>query len=180
MRALIFGALLLSSVSSTFAQESIASATASQTVQLVLNPSIDLRFSETSTNNGSLVSLNFSTIHNYSTGVVSGVQELEVRSNKNFKISVQTDAAHFSYNGVSGNMPVANTLFMAVTGNSTGGTLTTGLGAYKSLSAMSSDVVLNGSFGDGKKLAFAYKAKPSEDFPPGVYSVGVLYTATQP
>jgi len=181
MRALLFTVLLGSIASSAMAQN--ASATASQTIQLALNPVIDLRFTNTGTGTGSTVNMAFSNVSQYVNGVNSGTQELEVRSNKNFKISVQTDAPTFTYTGSgssANSLPVNNTLFLEVASNSTGGSVASGFDNYTSLSSSSQDVLLNGSQGAGKKLVLAYRAKPDMGYPAGTYSVGVVYTATQP
>lgn len=124
----------------------------------------------------------FDNINHYTDGVLSGTQELEVRSNKNFKISVKTDAPTFTYTGGQSNasMPVNNRLFLAVTSNNTGGSLASGFDNYTSLSATNQDMILDGIRGDEKKFVLVYKAKPDMGYPAGTYSVGVLYTATQP
>lgn len=182
MRVLLLTALACCIFVATFAQEPVS--VASQSIQLTLNPVISLKFTNASSGNGPSVNLSFNTMGDYLDGVESATQELEVRSNKHFKISVKTDAPNFTYSGQAGNgnasIPVANTLFMAVTNNATGGTLTAGFDSYVSLSPNSQDVILDGTQGEDKKLTVAYKAKPDIDFPAGVYTVGVVYTATQP
>jgi len=167
---------------STAAMAQHASATATQTIQLTLNPTIDIKFKNTAAATGSTVGLAFNTVDQYAEGVLSGAQELEVRSNKNYTISVKTDAPTFTYSGgeTPVAMPVDNTLFMSVTNNTTGGALGAGFGSYNSLSYTSQDLILNGAQGDDKGLVIAYKAKPALGYPAGTYSVGVVYTATQP
>lgn len=180
MKNTILLVALLLTASASRAQNS--SSTASQTVQLLLYPVIDIQFTSNSAANGSTIDMVFSNASNYADGVVSGTQELEVRSNRNFKISVKTDASTFSYLGGqnTASMPVNNRLFMTVTGNQTGGSVAAGFQNYASLSANNQDVVLDGVQGTGKKLIIAYKAKPDMGYPTGTYSVGVIYTATQP
>ncbi|HTM65972.1 MAG TPA: hypothetical protein VL093_06620 [Flavipsychrobacter sp.] len=158
-------------------------ASASQRIQLVLNPIIDIKFSEADADQGAMVTMPFNTVHQYKDGVFSGTQELEVRSNKNFKISVQTDASNFQYSGATNgaSMPVDNTLFMSVVNNNTGGIVNGPFdNSYHSLSSAAQDVILNGRNGEEKRLALAYMAKPDMSYPSGIYSVGVIYTATQP
>lgn len=169
-------------VTASFSRAQNSSSTASQTVQLLLYPAIDIQFTSNSAANGSTIDMVFSNASNYADGVISGTQELEVRSNRNFKISVKTDAPTFSYLGGqnTASMPVNNRLFMTVTGNQTGGSVAAGFQNYASLSANNQDVVLDGVQGSGKKLIIAYKAKPDMGYPAGTYSVGVVYTATQP
>lgn len=160
-----------------------ASASASQTIQLTLYPTIDIHFSN-SNNSGETVSMSFNNTDQYVNGVVSNNQELTVRSNKGFKISVMTNAPYFAYSGSEAqpqNMPVTNTLFMSVTGNTTGGsTVSSFNNSYQSLSSINQDILLNGQGGDDKKLVLAYKAQPEMGYAAGVYSVDVIYTATQP
>lgn len=161
-----------------------ASATASQTVNLELAPVISIEFTNTGTASGGQVSLPFNTINHYNNGVTSGSQELHIRSNKTFKISVQTAASSFAYSGgqsQTGPMPVDNTLFLAVTGNATGGNISSAFNnGYSSLSSSSQDLVLNGQRGGDQNVVLAYQAKPGLGFASGTYSVGVVYTATQP
>ena len=181
MRMRLFLLVVLLSFVTVTTRAQNASATASQTIQLVLNPTIDLRFNNTGS--GSTVNMVFNSTGNYANGVISGTQELEVRSNKNFKISVQTDASSFAYTGNQANvspMPVNNTLFMAVTNNTTGGSIASGFSNYTSLSQSNQDIILNGAQGEDKKLVLAYKARPDWGYASGTYSVGVIYTATQP
>src|SRR5690606_17763284 len=117
-------------------------------------------------------------------GVLSGTQELEVYANDRFKISVQTDAPNFVYQGAetpSRLLPVDNTLFVSVASHTTGGTVNAGFDKnYQTLSRSSQDLILNGTQGAARKLVVSYKAKPEIGFPAGIYSVGVIYTATQP
>jgi hypothetical protein len=175
--------LLLSVFLFTISAKAQSRASASQTIQLVLNPIIDIKLSEVDADQGAMVTMPFNTVHQYKDGVFSGTQELEVRSNKNFKISVQTDASNFQYSGASNgtSMPVDNTLFMSVVDNNTGGRVNGSFdNSYHSLSAAAQDVILNGRNGEEKRLALAYMAKPDMSYPSGLYSVGVIYTATQP
>lgn len=164
------------------AQQPGATASASQSVELLLAPSIDIRFSNSGTNAGGTISMVFDDISKFEDGVVSPAQELEVRTNRTFKISVQTGASTFSYVGPAINavMPVNNRLFLALSGNTTGGNVASGFDSYKSLSATTQDLLLNGERGDERKFMVTYKAKPDFDYPAGAYTVDVLYTATQP
>jgi len=159
-----------------------ASATASQTVRLNLAPVIAFRFSSTNAATGNQVNMDFNTVNQLSNGIQSSEQELSIISNKTFKVSVQTDAPSFSYSG-NGNasMPVDNTLFVAVKNNATGGNVVSSFNnTYHSLSSASQDLLLDGQQGADQKIVLAYMAKPGMNYPAGSYSVGVIYTATQP
>lgn len=164
------------------AQQPGATASAAQSVELLLAPSIDIRFSGTGTNAGGTISMVFDDVSKFEDGVVSSAQELEVRTNRTFKISVQTGASTFTYVGPASNaaMPVNNRLFLTLTGNNTGGNIASGFDSYKSLSATTQELLLNGERGDERKFMVTYKAKPDFDYPAGAYTVDVLYTATQP
>lgn len=181
MKQLIF--LIFCCTATVAARSQNTSATASQTIVLELNPTLDLRFTNTQASAGPVVSLDFNSLANYTDGVVSGVQELEVRSNRSFKISVQTDAPSFTYSGPTQSgtsMPVDQTLFMSVSGNNTGGSIASGFSNFVSLTSSSQDLILNGMQGSERTLSLAYKAKPALGFAAGNYAVGVIYTATQP
>lgn len=183
MLKIIFVIAFFCCASVTTLQAQNSSASASQTIQLILYPTIDLKFTNTNTATGATVNMAFSNNAAYRSGVISGTQELQIRSNKNFKISVQADASNFAYSGNQNEttMPVNNTLFMAVTNNSTGGSVASAFNnSYNSLSSSSQELILNGHLGDDQKMVLAYKAKPDMSYPAGVYSVGVIYTATQP
>ncbi|RYZ51282.1 MAG: hypothetical protein EOP49_12095 [Sphingobacteriales bacterium] len=183
MRKFAFTVLVLSSLWATSSRAQNASASASQTVRLTLAPVIAFKFTATGSAEGNLVNLDFNNVNQFTNGVVSQDQELSIISNKTFKVSVQTDAASFSYNGNNGNtaMPVDNTLFVSVKNNNTGGAVASGFNnSYQSLNAGSQDLLLNGQQGADQRIVLAYKAKPGLNYPSGSYSVGVIYTATQP
>jgi len=154
----------------------------SQTVQLNLSPVIGIKFSNTNSSSGSLINMNFQNIAQMNEGLISGEQELIIQSNKNFKISVQTDASNFNYLGDgNANLPVQNTLFLAIKGNTTGGAIPSNFNNnFQSLSNNSQDVVLDANQGSDQRISFNYKAKPGLNHPAGSYTVGVIYTATQP
>lgn len=186
MKKIIFLAFLLAvfiPVESS-AQGNNAVSSASQTVVLDLAPIIGLKFTATNTVSGNLVSMNFNTASQYQNGIVSNDHELSVSSNKAFKVSVQTDATNFSYTGTSSQnptMPVNNTLFVAVKNNQTGGAVTNDFdNNFHSLNSTTQDILLNGQQGGDKKFTVNYKAVPTLAYATGSYSVGVIYTATQP
>ncbi len=166
------------------AQDNNASGSATQTVVLDLAPVIGLKFTSTNSTTGEMVSMNFNTAAQYQNGIVSNDQELSVSSNKAFKVSVQTDANNFSYSGISSQnptMPVSNTLFVAIKNNQTGGAVTSDFdNNFHSLNSTTQDILMNGHQGGDKKFTVNYKAVPTLAYATGSYSVGVIYTATQP
>lgn len=153
-------------------------ANATQIVTVELAPTI--RISSLSSLD---VQMNFNNINNYISGVQSSSQQFQVHSNKNFVVSVRTNAESFSYTGSTypaPQMPVYNTLFLAVSDNNTGGDIANSFNTYTSLSNTPKDLLLNCKNGGSKTFSINYKANPGPVYPAGDYTVGVIYTATQP
>lgn len=166
----------LSSAIAASAQSS--SSSAAQNVKLQLEPAIEIT-NITSTD----VNIGFNTVNHYVNGVQSNDQEFKVKSNQDFVITVKTDANSFSYSGTTFPapvMPVDNILFLSVTNNNTGGSKSALFNSgYSSLSANPKQLLLNCKNGGNRRFAVNYKAVPSTSYPAGLYSVGVIYTATQ-
>src|SRR5690606_37155362 len=78
-----------------------ANSSASQTVNLNLANAIDITFTGSGTATGAAVNLAFNTVSDYANGVQSTAQQMKVRSNKNFKVSVKANAANFTYTGAT-------------------------------------------------------------------------------
>ncbi len=160
-----------------------ASSNASQSVQLQLSNALEISFTSNNNATGTTVSLPFTTVAHYANGVESTEQELKVRSNKNFTVTVKAGGQHFNFsNGGSVNqsiMPVA-ILGLAVTDNNTGGQLGQGFGTnYKSLSHQTQTLITNGDKGGNQKFTIQYKATPGFAYPAGTYTTDITYTATQ-
>ena len=154
------------------------SGTATQTVNLDLNPTIDI-----SAVNAGTVQLQFQNVQHMQQGVTSGANEFRVRSNKTFVISVQSAATYFSYSGSAlpaPSMPVANTLFLTVAQNNTGGSVNNTFLGYNTLSVTSQNLLTNCPIGPDQRFTVTYKATPGLQFPAGTYTTDILYTATQP
>ncbi|HLO71487.1 MAG TPA: hypothetical protein VK167_15170, partial [Flavipsychrobacter sp.] len=75
--------------------------TATQTVNLNLSNAIELTFTGSNTATGAAVNLAFNTVNDYANGVQSSAQELKVRSNKKFGVTVRTNNTNFSYTGTT-------------------------------------------------------------------------------
>ena len=162
----------------TFAAAQNQSSAASQTVKLTLEPVIQI--TAITAND---VELGFNTTNHYASGVESGKQEFKVQSNKDFTISVKADGDYFSYSGTTvpaPKMPVQNTLYLALSGNNTGGSVAGSFNSFTSLSNTPKDLLIGCSNGGDKVFAVNYKAAPGNAYPAGVYTVGIVYTATQP
>ena len=162
---------------------SAPSSNATQQVQLSLSDALELSFVG-SGNTGTTVSLPFTTVAHYSSGVQSAPQDLVVKSNKKFSVSVKTSAATFSYAGsaTSGtNMPVNGVLGISVNANSTGGSVAApfSTSTYSSLTAADQTLISNANNGGNQTFSIKYEAKPSFAYPAGTYTVDVVYTATQ-
>lgn len=162
------------------AQNPNASNTAQQTVQLALNNALDITFFPGNNSTGNLVTLTFNNTNDYQNGVESGPQQLRVRSNKGFSVSVATNSANFSSSNAGVFMPVG-VLSVALVENNTGGLVGPGFEsmAYKPLSISSSDLILGASNGGNQNFTVKYKANPVFNYPAGTYNTDVVYTATQ-
>ena len=161
-----------------------ASANASQTVQLALSNALEISFTSNNSATGATVALPFTTVAHYADGVESAAQTLKVRSNKNFNVTVKTSDANFAFtNGgtvTTSVMPVS-VLGLAVTANTTSGSLGAGFSAtgFKALSATATPMINSASKGGNQTFEVKYKATPGFAYPAGTYTTDVVYTATQ-
>ena len=161
-----------------------ASSTASQTLNLSLSNAIELTFTGSGTATGAAVTLNFTTVNDYANGVASAAQELKVRSNKAFGVTVKTNNANFTYSGTTTPapvMPVNGVLALKVNSNSTGGTIASpfSASAYSTLTSTAANLLNNCSNGGNQLFQVMYNATPGFAYPAGTYTVDVVYTATQ-
>jgi len=166
----------------TAGAQTATTAAASQQVNMNLTDAIAITFVNSGTTTGSAVTMSFKTVKNYSSGISSATQQFKVQSNKNFIISVNTNAANFSYTGTEMPAPVmpVNILSMKVTANATGGSLVSPFNNFGSLASTSQDVINNGSYGGNQTFSVKYKAMPGFSYPAGTYTTTVVFTATQP
>ena len=182
-KIIIAATAILGFASASFAQSN-ASGTASQTVQLALSNALEITFTGNGSATGGTVTIPFTTVNDYANGVESGAQEIKVRSNKNFGVTVKTSTAYFSVtnSGVTttSTMP-ASVLGIEVTANATGGSIASGFSAsaYNSLSATAANLISNASYGGNQTFSVKYKATPGFAYPAGTYATDVVYTATQ-
>jgi hypothetical protein len=181
---MVFSIIVLVTVSIVASAQTNASSTAQQTVELGLSNTIDITFTGSGTATGGTVTLPFATVTDYANGVESAAQQLKVRSNKIFNVTVATSAANFSVtnNGVTtvSTMPVAGVLDLMVSSNQAGGTIASGYSAYGGgLSTAAASILTGASNGNNQTFSVKYKATPGFAYPSGVYAVDVIYTATQ-
>lgn len=131
---------------------------------------------------GDIITLPFSTTNDFLNGVQSTEQELKVRSNKDFNVTVNTDATTFTVtnNGVTttSTMP-ASVLNVKVATNSTGGNIAGTFAGFTNLSASAANLLSNCSKGGNQRFTIMYNAHPGYNYPTGTYSINVIYTATQ-
>ncbi len=176
-------AIVALAISGIAAKAQVAS-TATQTVNLNLSNAIELTFTGSTTATGAAVNLAFNTVNDYANGVSSSNQELKVRSNKKFGVTVKTNNANFSYTGTTTPapvMPVAGVLDLRVPANATGGTIATPFSAtaYADLGATAQNLLTNCNNGGNQTFSIQYNATPGFAYPAGTYTVDVVYTATQ-
>ncbi len=172
------------SIAATAQTQSNQTATASQTVKLVLSNAIEITFTGNSSATGADVNIPFTSVNDYANGVESAEQELKVRSNKDFYVRVKTGSNKFSYTGnttPAPQMPVKNVLNLKVTANNTGGSIASPFSSnnYATLKNNSQSLLTNCDRGGDQTFKIKYKATPGFAYPAGTYSVDVIYTATQ-
>ena len=105
------------------AKAQTVSSTATQTVNLALSNAIELTFTGSGTATGTAVTIPFTSVTDYANGVQSAAQQLKVRSNKAFGVTVKANAANFTYTGSTTpapSMPVSGVLAAKVSANGTG------------------------------------------------------------
>jgi hypothetical protein len=150
-------ALIITGLASANAQ---TSATASQTVTLVLKNTISINItSATGTD------FSFDNTTAYSNGITNAnASTLEVKSNRPWAVSVKTATANFS--GPAATMP-ASVLGVRLNGGTN----------FSSLSTTATDLT-SGGRGVGS-FSVDYKAAPGYNYDAGTYTISVVYTATQ-
>jgi hypothetical protein len=181
-KVIIFTILILTINLAANAQN--ASSTAQQTIQLALSNALDITFTGSGSAAGSTVSLPFTSVTDYANGVESAAQQLKVRSNKNFNVTVSAAASNFTVtsngNTTASSMPVAGVLDVMVSANQTGGTIASAYSNYGGgVSTTPATLISGGNNGSNQTFSVKYKATPGFTYPAGTYTVDVVYTATQ-
>jgi hypothetical protein len=180
-KIVIIAATFLGFASAANAQ---VTANATQQVNLSLTNAIAITFTGSGTTTGAAVSMPFATVSDYTTGVTSSAQQLKVQSNKNFTVTVNANAANFTYTGSTTpapSMPVSGVLGVEVTANGTGGTIATPFSssAYSTLTSTAQNLISNATYGGNQTFSVQYQATPGFAYPAGTYTTSVVYTATQ-
>ena len=182
MKKIIIIAAAFIGLASAAKAQTNASGSAQQTVQLALSNALEITFTSNSSATGATVSLPFTTANDYANGVESSAQQLKVRSNKNFNVSVKANAATFtvtnSGNTTTSTMP-ASVLDVKVSANGTGGAIAGTYANYTDLSTTATNMITNGTYGGNQTFSVMYKAQPGFAYAAGTYNMDVVYTATQ-
>ena|SRR5690606_9919114 len=184
MKKFILAAASFLAITATGKAQNTANASATQTVQLQLSNVLEIQFTANNSATGNTVTLPFTTTSDFANGVESTEQQLRVRSNKKFAVTVKTSGASFmvSNNGstATSNMPTS-VLGLALTDNQTGGQTGQGFSAssYAPLSSSAQNLITNANNGANQTFKVKYKAAPGFAYPAGTYTTDVIYTATQ-
>lgn len=181
MKKIIILALTLIAFN-TITKAQNASGTAQQTVQVSLSNALEITFTGNGSATGATVSLPFTTADDYANGVQSTAQQIKVRSNKAFNVTVKANTANFSVtnNGSTSTstMP-ASVLGVKVSANGTGGSIAGTFSNYTNLSTTAANMISNGTYGGNQTFSVMYNAQPGFAYPAGTYTMDVVYTATQ-
>ncbi len=182
MRKILLTAALLASATVMHAQS--GSNSASQTVTMTTGNSIELKFTASSSATGNTVTMPFSSVTDYTNGVISADQQISVMSNKNFNVSVKSSSTNFTYAGSATptpTMPVSGVLGLMVSANSTGGSIASPFSSssYSTITSANQNFITNGTLGSAQLFSVKYKGTPGFNYPGGSYTVDIVYTATQ-
>ena len=154
-----------------------ASASAAQQTSLSLANAIVLSFTTTGSSN---VNVNFASLQDMNNGVETIDHQVLVQSNLPFDVDVTTPT-NFSYAGSytsNTTMPVVNKFKMKIMDNSTGGTNAIGSG-FSNVTGNLTTLFTNCPAGGNATFDIRYKLIPGPTYSPGIYSMNVVYTATQ-
>ncbi len=160
-----------------FAKAQNAGGSFHQRARLSLSNAIDIELQSDPN-----LTLSFTNVNHYANHKKSAKQDLRVRSNKKFTISVRTSSANFSYSGSASPAPVmpVNVLRLRLrnrpSGTVPGGTF---LASFTPLSPTDQTMVAEANRGGNQVFRVKYQARPGFEYPAGTYTTTVIYTATQ-
>lgn len=165
------------------AQHTDAGASASQSTQFSLSDVIEIVFADVNSSTGNMVTMPFNSSRDFSNGVTVADQELRVRANTEFKVSLKYDMSTFAYVGaekVSADL-LRDALGVMVTKNNTGGQVAAPFSNadYTKIASTDQDLLVNGQNGGNQRFAVKYQCKPKQVLPVGSYFINVVYTATK-
>jgi hypothetical protein len=160
-----------------------ASGSASQTIQIGITNALEITFTGSGTATGATVNLPFVSVTDYASGVESTAQQLKVRSNRNFSVTVKSGTPNFTVTNAgvttTSSMPVSGVLAVKVASNQTNGTVAPGFEGFGNLTTTAQNMINNGEKGGNQTFSVLYKATPGFTYPAGTYATDVVYTATQ-
>ncbi len=166
-------ALAIGSYSASYGQEYAAAGT--QRTNLAVGDIIAIGLVNSS---GDFITMFFPEQKDLVNGLETPKQNLVVKSNQHFKVTLTTTTGAFKYNGV-GNpqnaVPLDGIIKVKVEDNQTGGQALTD---YNAVSLYPVTLISNGTYGDNQAFTVRFKATPGLQLPSGVYEVNVVYTAT--
>lgn len=175
--------IILALTCSTAALAQNASSSATQTANLNLSDAIEIAFTATGNNSGSVVNLMFNNVNDYANGIESGDYQIRVRSNKKFDIEIEAVDDYFSYSGTTSPAPqmkIKDVLDMKISANNTGGQINSGYHQYKHVDGDHDARILNDcDRGGNQTFSVKYRATPGFSYPAGTYTTTIIYTATQ-
>lgn len=158
-------------------------ANASQATTVALSDVIEIVFSESGSAEGGTVFMPFTSARDFKNGVTVQDQELRVRANTAFKVSLKYDVNTFSYVGEEkANVAMLrDALGVMVTQNNTGGQVAAPFSNadYAPIASADQDLLINGESGGNQRFAVKYKCAPKQTLPVGSYFINVVYTATK-
>ena len=110
----------------------------------------------------------------------SEVSPFYVYSNRNFNVTIKAGTPNFIYvgSGTGNNVMPCGVLSYNLFSNSTGGTNATP-STWNSLKSTSDPLISGGTYGAAKAFTVKLKANPGWNYTGGMYSIGVVLTATQ-
>lgn len=154
---------ILSAIAIVLFATANAQVSTTQTVTLDLKNQIDITIQSAGGTNFS-----FATTNDYASGLTNGgASTIRVRSNKDWNVTVASNAEFFSIGATTSAMP-ASVLSVSLKDANNFKTLNTTQQAFT-----------NGNKGGSNEFSVDYKANPGFDFSEGIYTIGVVYTATQ-
>jgi hypothetical protein len=103
-----------------------------------------------------------------------------VYSNRNFNVTIKAGSPNFVYvgSGTGNNVMPCGVLSYNLFSNSTGGTNATA-STWNALKTTSDPLITGGTYGAAKAFSVKLKANPGWNYTGGLYSIGVVLTATQ-
>jgi len=175
--------IILSCLATAAKAQGGSAANASQSAKFVLSDVIEIVFSDVDDVTGTTVFLPFNNARDFKNGVTFNDQQLRVRSNSGFKVSLKYDMNTFNYIGSEkADVSVLNeALGVMVTSNNTGGQVAAPFSTddYAPIAGIDKDLVINGTSGGNQNFAVKYKCTPKQHMPIGNYFINVVYTATK-